>query len=125
MNDSMPYTARTPTESAILEQLRLWREGAIERDSARLSQVFADDLIALTPNSVLTKSAIIDYYLNKVHMVSVESSNICIRVFGNIAVVTRHNHIRAEDANGTKRENTHASVDVFVERNGKWVCVAT
>jgi len=43
MNDrSTSSAAKTPIEEALLEQLRLWCEGAIERDSAKLSQVFAE-----------------------------------------------------------------------------------
>ena len=121
------YEPKNPTEKELLALECSWSEGAIDRDQKKLARVFADDMIGLVQNQTLNKSELINYYVKSKtqKFAPIEHSDIHIRVFGDIAVVTRWTKIRAREADGNESEKTHSSVDVFRRRNGKWQCVVS
>lgn len=118
------YTPHTRDEISLVKLENDWCDAAIKRKRAKLEAVFADDLIWLTDSGSMNKEQAINHYLTETEIHSIRQTEVAIRIYGNVAVVTSHVHVKYKKE-GKELENTHGSTDVFVKRRGRWKLVST
>jgi ketosteroid isomerase-like protein len=113
-------------EQEVLKVENDWSEAQIKRDVAALKQFYADEYLATYPDgSTLNKSQDIENFASgDFKLISYKLEDIKVHVYGEVAVVTYLNTIKAtfkdKDVSGSYR-----GTDVFVKRDGRWQCVAT
>jgi uncharacterized protein (TIGR02246 family) len=117
--------AKAPSTAESVKQLeRDWIAAEKAGDADKLSQILADDWVALGPDgSTVTKAAFIaDYKSGKSKVESFEIGPMTVKVMGSIAVV------QGSDTEKSKTEGKDSSgkyvwMDVFEKRDGKWQAV--
>jgi uncharacterized protein (TIGR02246 family) len=101
-----------------------WLNAEKNHDAAAFEELVADDWIAITPDG---KSQTKDERAVEIKASNIESAtlgNMKVRVFGDTAVVTgTDDEVTMSD--GKKSTDHYVWTDVFVERNGKWLAVAS
>jgi len=113
-------------EQEVLKVENDWSEAAIKGDVSALKQLYADEFLATYPDgSTTNKSQEIENYASgDFRLVSYKFEDMKVHVYGEVAVVTCLNTIKAtfkdKDISGIYR-----GMDVFVKRDGRWQCVAT
>ena len=101
-----------------------WLNAEKNRDSATFEQVVADDWTAITPEGKRQTKAERSAEIKSSQIDSASLSDVRVRVFGDMAVVTGvDNEVTVSD--GKKSPENFIWTDVFVKRNGKWVAVAS
>jgi len=117
--------AKAPGTADSVKQLeRDWLAAEKAGDADKLSQIIADDWIALGPDgSTINKQTFIaDYKSGKSKVESFEIGPMTVKVMGNVAVV------QGSDTEKSKTEGKDSSgkyvwMDVFEKRDGKWQAV--
>jgi uncharacterized protein (TIGR02246 family) len=117
--------AKVPSTAESVKQLeRDWIAAEKAGDADKLSQILADDWVALGPDgSTVTKAAFIaDYKSGKSKVETFEMGPMTVKVMGNVAVV------QGSDTEKSKTEGKDSSgkyvwMDVFEKRDGKWQAV--
>ena len=117
--------AKAPSTAETVKQLeRDWIAAEKVGDADRLSQIIADDWVALGPDgSTIAKQAFIaDYKSGKSKVESFEIGPMTVKVMGNVAVVqgsdTEKSVTEGKDSSGK-----YVWMDVFEKREGKWQAV--
>jgi uncharacterized protein (TIGR02246 family) len=117
--------AKAPSTAESVKQLeRDWLAAEKAGDADKLSQIIADDWVALGPDgSTVTKSAFIaDYKSGKSKVETFEIGPMTVKVMGNVAVVqgsdTEKSVTEGKDSSGK-----YVWMDVFEKRDGKWQAV--
>ena len=116
----------TESEAEALKAARALEEAIIRNNPDEIGSFLDDDWIIVDPNGGT---------INKVRLLQViksgalsheamNSEDIRVRVYGNTAVITALTSSKAKYMNNefSTREKT---TDVFVKRDGKWLCVIT
>ena len=114
-----PATSSDAQQLLDLEQR--WLTAAMQRDTATLSQILADDFVDVTYKGALSDKA--------AHLKSSLAPNdtqqtldeLKMRIFGDTGIVTGQNTITAKDHSFTARVRF---TDVFVQRAGRWQAVS-
>ena len=117
--------AKAPSTAETVKQLeRDWIAAEKAGDAGRLSEIIADDWVALGPDgSTIAKPAFIaDYKSGKSKVETYEIGPMSVKVLGNVAVVqgsdTEKSVTEGKDSSGK-----YVWMDVFEKRDGKWQAV--
>jgi len=114
--------------AAISEKLqaieRGWLNAEKNHDAAAFEKIVADDWIAITPDGKSQTKTQRAVEIKTTRTTSATLGDMKVRVFGDAAVVTgTDDEITVE---GSKESSDHyVWTDVFVNRNGKWMAVAS
>jgi ketosteroid isomerase-like protein len=118
--------AQTPTSpaKAVMQLEHDWIDAVKAGDAAKLGQVLADDWtgISYTGSKMTKESMLADVTSGGSKIETFEFAPMDVKVMGNIAVVqggdTEKSSYKGKDTSGK-----WAWMDVFVNRDGKWVAV--
>ncbi|MGA8072837.1 MAG: nuclear transport factor 2 family protein [Candidatus Acidiferrales bacterium] len=117
--------AKAPSTADAVKQLeRDWIAAEKAGDADRLSQILADDWVALGPDgSTIAKQAFIaDYKSGKSKVESFEIGPMTVKVMGNVAVV-QGSDTEKSVSGGKDSSGKYVWMDVFEKRDGKWQAV--
>lgn len=116
----------TSEELVAVEQA--WSEAAVARDEMALNRFYADDYVFTNEDGVISNKAreIENITTGMFRLTSFAFSDVTVRFYGNVAVVTGQNTIKGtwEDIN-KDISGPYRFTDVFVKRGGRWQCVAS
>jgi ketosteroid isomerase-like protein len=122
--------AQTPAgpEQELLAVETAWSQATIKRDPGTLNRFYADEYIFTNEHGVASNKAkeITDITSGAFRLTAFSFSDVKVRLYGDVAVVTGQNTIAgkwediAKDISGPYR-----FTDVFVRRGGRWQCVAS
>src|SRR6266436_7191729 len=104
-----------------------WVKALINKDYAAVGNVIADDFAGFNPEGKhLTKSQLLDEIKNEPNTLSsATNDNMDVHVYGpNLATVCGTTMEKGKDKDGKQFTRTYAWVDTWMERNGKWECIA-
>jgi ketosteroid isomerase-like protein len=104
-----------------------WVKALINKDYAAVGNVIADDFAGFNPEGKhLTKSQLLDEIKNEPNTLSSSANeNMDVHVYGpNLATVCGTTMEKGKDKDGKQFTRTYAWVDTWMERNGKWECIA-
>jgi ketosteroid isomerase-like protein len=100
-----------------------WAQADKNKDAAALSRLLADDWIFLGPLGQETKSQhLAGLKSGGDKLESITFIDMKVRIFGNTAVVTGHEHEKSTN-NGKDSSGDYLWTDVFVKRQGHWLAV--
>jgi ketosteroid isomerase-like protein len=105
-----------------------WSKALQTRDAAFVESILADDYVVTTEKGkVLNRSgAIKDVKTDTDAVEQTSNSNVMVHsIKSDAAVVTGMSRDVGKDKDGKKFDRTYRWTDTFVNRNGKWQCVAT
>ena len=118
--------ALNAAEQELIAVENAWAEAAVKADGAALGKLYADEYMFTDENGVVWNKSqdIANVTSGAYKPVSYKFDDMRVRIYGDTAVVTGRNEIKAsfkdEDISGPYR-----FTDVFVKRDGRWQCVAT
>jgi ketosteroid isomerase-like protein len=111
----------TPDARQLLDLEQRWLTAAMQRDTATLGQILADDFVDVTYKGSLSDKA---GHL-KVSLAPANTrqtlEDLKVRFYGDTGIVTGQNTIAAKDHSFTARVRF---TDVFVKRAGRWQAVS-
>jgi ketosteroid isomerase-like protein len=121
-------SADSSAVQANLKQMEdAWVKALINKDYAAIGNVIADDFAGFNPEGKhLTKSQLLDEIKNEPNTLSSSANeNMDVHVYGpNLATVCGTTTEKGKDKDAKQFTRTYAWVDTWMERNGKWECVA-
>jgi ketosteroid isomerase-like protein len=119
VSPALAQTKASSTEEAILQLTRDWLAAEERHDRAALQKIIADDFQATGPRgNTLFKDDVVPEEGAQSGGLSITTSDVKARVFGDTAVVTANGVPKA----GEKRELRFTVV--FAKRDGRWQMVA-
>jgi ketosteroid isomerase-like protein len=104
-----------------------WVKALVTKDQAGVGNMIADDFAGFNPDGKhVTKSQLVDEIKNEPNTLSsATNDNMDVHVYGpNLATVTGTTTEKGKDKNGKEFTRTYVWVDTWMERNGKWECIA-
>jgi ketosteroid isomerase-like protein len=104
-----------------------WVKALISKDYAAVGNVIADDFAGFNPEGKhLTKSQLLDEIKNEPNILSsATNDNMDVHVYGpNLATVSGTTTEKGKDKVGKQFTRSYVWVDTWMERNGKWECIA-
>ncbi len=104
-----------------------WVKALISKDYAAVGNAIADDFAGFNPEGKhLTKSQLLDEVKNEPNTLSsATNDNMDVHVYGpNLATVSGTTTEKGKDKDGKQFTRTYVWVDTWMERNGKWECIA-
>ena len=116
------YAPQSPDEAELVRIERDWCVATIDRDATKLDRILADDLSWIEDTGYRNKAQVMRRFMTGSHEHAVELKDVRIRMFGNVAVVSSHAHVK-KTVTGTLAESDHATLDVFEKRAGRWQLV--
>ncbi len=121
----------TADSSAVEAKLKgmedAWVKALVSKDSAAIGNMIADDFAGFNPEGKhVTKSQLVDEAKNDPNTLSsTENENMDVHVYGpSLATVRGTTTEKGKDKNGKQFTHTYVWVDTWMERNGKWECIA-
>jgi len=122
---SVRGNASAAERKSLLAAIEQWKQAVITKDRAGLDRIFDDDLsYGHTTGEVLDKPQSIDRVLSsKNTYTSIDLSDISIRVYGRIALITAKTafHITVD---GKETVSSLSGIDVWIQRQGHWRLLA-
>ena len=122
---------KSADSSAIKAKLKemedAWEKALVNKDHAAVANMVADDFAGFdTKGKHRTKSRIIDQIKNETDTLSSSvNDSMDVHVYGpNLATVSGTSTEKGKDKNGKEFTRSYAWVDTWMERNGKWECIA-
>ncbi|MFH1574462.1 MAG: DUF4440 domain-containing protein [Acidobacteriota bacterium] len=128
-NSNLPApgaTADGAQEAALFQIEREWEEAALKNDAAWLDKTLADEWMGRNPDGQVQskRQAVAEMRSGAVKIESGAISDMTAVVFGDTAIVrgawTEKSTTRGKDTSGNFRWT-----DVFVKRDGSWVCISS
>jgi hypothetical protein len=117
--------ASAAERKSLLAAVDQWKQAVITKDRVGLDRIFDDDLsYGHTTGEVLDKPQSIDRVLSsKNTYTSIDLSDISIRVYGRIALITAKLafHITVD---GKETVSSLSGIDVWIQRQGHWRLLA-
>ena len=104
-----------------------WVKALVNKDQAAVGNVIADDFAGFNPDGKhVTKSQLLDEAKKEPNTLSsAVNENMDVHVYGpNLATVRGTTTEKGKDKNGKQFTRTYAWVDTWMERNGRWECIA-
>jgi ketosteroid isomerase-like protein len=104
-----------------------WVKALVNKDQAAVGNVIADDFAGFNPEGKhLGKSQLLDEAKNEPSTLSsAVNDNMDVHVYGpNLATVCGTTTEKGKDKDGKQFTRTYVWVDTWMERNGKWECIA-
>jgi ketosteroid isomerase-like protein len=93
------------------------------QDEKALDQILADDWFYLGPDKTMTKAQeLADLKKRDENIASLTLTDMKVRLYGNVAVVTFREHENSTKKN-TDSSGDYRYTDVFVKRQGRWQAV--
>jgi ketosteroid isomerase-like protein len=104
-----------------------WSASIPSRDLPVLQTLLAEDYAGVTSKGkVVNKRGLLAEVKKDTDTItSATNGKMDVRVFGNSAVVVGTSKEKGKDKEGKEFDRTYRWVDTWVERNGKWQCVAS
>lgn len=126
---SAPAPAVAPTdadaEQAAVQLVKDWIAAIPKRDTARITEVLADDFVAILPDGrKVTKAE----HLKEVTSGAYNPTSFALdetstRIFGDTAIVTYY-QMEESEAGGRNTSGMSAWTDILAKRDGRWQVVA-
>lgn len=109
----------------VLELERHTKDAMIHSDAAFTERSLADDYVAIGPlGDVITKADVISARrTSQLHYVSVDFSEVAVRVYGDAAIVTARAEVKGTDL-GQDFSGPYRFTRVWVKHNGEWKTVS-
>ena len=104
-----------------------WVKALVNKDYAALANMVADDFAGFNPKGkYVTKSQLLDGLKNQPNTLSSSTNkNMEVHVYGpNLATVFGTTTEKRKDKDGKQFTSSNTWVDTWMERNGKWQCIA-
>jgi ketosteroid isomerase-like protein len=104
-----------------------WVKALINKDHAAVGNVIADDFAGFNPEGKhATKSQLLAEIKNEPSTLSSSTNdNMDVQVYGpNLATVSGTTTQKGKDKDGKGFTHSYVWVDTWMERNGKWECIA-
>ena len=104
-----------------------WVKALVSKDSAAIGNFIADDFAGFNPEGKrVTKSQLLDEAKNEPATLSSSANeNMDVHVYGpNLAAVSGITNEKGKDKNGKQFTRSYIWVDTWMERDGKWQCIA-
>jgi ketosteroid isomerase-like protein len=104
-----------------------WVKALVTKDHATVGNMIADDFAGFNPEGKhVTKSQLLDEAKNESNTLSsATNDNMDVHVYGpNLATVSGTTTEKGKDKNGKQFTRSYVWVDTWMERNGKWQCIA-
>ena len=100
-----------------------WWQADKAKDEKALDQILADDWFYLGPDKTMTKAQeLADLKKRDENIASLTLTDMKVRLYGNVAVVTFREHENSTKKN-TDSSGDYRYTDVFVKRQGLWQAV--
>jgi hypothetical protein len=109
----------------VLELERHTKDAMIHSDAAFMERSLADNYIAIGPlGDVITKTDVIaSRRTSQLHYTSVDFSEVAVRVYGDMAIVTARAEVKGTDL-GQDFSGPYRFTRVWVKHNGEWKTVS-
>ena len=120
--------ARGNMEAQLKEIEARWTQAFVSRDAAVVEGILADNYVLTDEKGkVFNRSGAIKEFKNETDTLEKSTnSNVVVHpISSNAAVVTGMTTDIGKDTSGKKFDRVFRWTDTFVNRNGKWECVAT
>ena len=104
-----------------------WVKALVNKDQAAVGNMIADDFAGFNPEGKhATKSQLFDEMKNERNtLTSATNDNMDVHVYGpNLATVCGTTTEKGKDKDGKEFTRTYVWLDTWMERNGKWQCIA-
>ena len=104
-----------------------WVKALVTKDQAAVGNMIADDFAGFNPEGKhITKSQLLDAAKNEPNTLSsATNDNMDVHVYGpNLATVSGTTTEKGKDKGGKQFTRSYVWVDTWMERNGKWQCIA-
>ena len=104
-----------------------WVKALVNKDSAAVGNMIADDFAGFNPDGKhVTKSQMLDEMKNESNTLSsATNDNMDVHVYGpNLATVCGTTTEKGKDKDGKQFTHNYVWLDTWMERNGKWECIA-
>ena len=104
-----------------------WVKALVNKDVAAVGNLIADDFAGFTPEGKhIGKSQLLDEAKNDPNTLSsAVNENMDVHVYGpNLASVCGTTMEKGKDKDGKEVTRTYVWMDTWMERNGKWECIA-
>src|ERR1700720_1771344 len=104
-----------------------WVKALVNKDQTAVGNMVADDFAGFNPEGKhATKSQLLDEVKNEPNTLSSSANeNMDVHVYGpNLATVCGTTTEKGKEKHGNQFTRTYAWVDTWMERNGKWECIA-
>ena len=104
-----------------------WVKALVTKDQAAIANMIADDFAGFSPEGKhATKSQLLDEMKNDANTLSsATNENVDVNVYGpNLATVIGTTTEKGKDKDGKQFTRSYAWVDTWMERSGKWECIA-
>jgi ketosteroid isomerase-like protein len=115
------------TKAKLKEMEDAWVKALVNKDQATVGNFIADDFAGFNPEGKhLGKSQLLDEVKNEPNTLSsATNDNMDVHVYGpNLATVSGTTTEKGKDKKGKEFTHTYVWVDTWMERNGKWECIA-
>jgi ketosteroid isomerase-like protein len=114
-------------KSKLKEMEDAWVKALVNKDQAAVGNMIADDFAGFNPEGKhVTKSQLLDEAKNEPNTLSsAVNDNMDVHVYGsNAATVSGTTTEKGKDKDGKQFTRSYVWVDTWMERNGKWECIA-
>ena len=104
-----------------------WVKALVTKDQVAVGNMIADDFSGFNPEGKhITKSQLLDAAKNEPNTLSsATNDNMDVHVYGpNLATVSGTTTEKGKDKGGKQFTRSYVWVDTWMERNGKWQCIA-
>ena len=104
-----------------------WVKALVKKDQAAVGNLIADDFAGFNPEGKhIGKSQLLDEAKNEPNTLSLAvNENMDVHVYGpNLATVSGITTEKGTDKDGKQFTRSYVWVDTWMERNGKWECIA-
>ena len=104
-----------------------WVKALVKKDQVAVGNLLADDFAGFNPEGKhVGKSQLLDEAKNEPNTLSsAVNENMDVHVYGpNLATVRGITTEKGKDKDGKQFTRSYAWVDTWMERNGKWECIA-
>lgn len=104
-----------------------WVKALVNKDQAAVGNMIADDFAGFNPDGKhVTKSQLLDEMKNERNTLSsATNDNMDVHVYGpNLATVCGTTTEKGKDKDGKEFTHSYVWVDTWMERDGKWQCIA-
>jgi uncharacterized protein (TIGR02246 family) len=118
--------AKGPSAAESVKQLEHdWADAVKAGDADKVNQILADDWVGVgyDGGKETKENHLADMKSGKFKLESFEFGPMDVKVLGSVAVVQGTNTEKSTTINGKDSSGKYAWMDVFVERDGKWVIV--
>jgi ketosteroid isomerase-like protein len=104
-----------------------WVKALVSKDQTAVANMIADDFAGFNPEGKhVAKSQLLDAMKNEPNTLSsATNDNLDVHVYGpNLATVSGTTTEKGKDKHGKEFTRSYVWVDTWMERNGKWQCIA-